>query len=469
MIRRLVLIISLTLGPLAQAAPPAQAPPPPVSLLDLVTQALQTGPAVLGGVASQKAAERSRIDALLGFAPRASWTFDNSRERLNVKRSSSSAYQVGISNFANYGNVLTINQPVFDPRIFAQLHGAHEGLKRARAELAATRQRAVFEVIQAYLLTLGAADSVAVARAEVAALAQQMAEIDIRSQRGLASRMDVDEVTSRLLQSRALLTNAIAALSEAFDSLEHRAAGPVLAIKPLAGPLPMPPPQPSDAQAWVLEAQARNPDIAALHAAAGEAWAIFEHQTAALSPRLDLNYTQSRQETGGSVYGGGSLTSERTVLLRLTVPLFNADGAGYPAMASMARAKAARFRTDEQKLEVAERVRIAYQEIMSNVARAGDVARATAAQDRVTQSKRLRFSAGVLRITEVLDSERDLSQVRRLLLSTRYNYLLNMMQLKRLAGDISETDATFLDSALDHKGNAIMRATDDPARPMVTR
>ena len=56
MIRRLVLIISLTLGPLAQAAPPAQAPPPPVSLLDLVTQALQTGPAVLGGVASQKAA-----------------------------------------------------------------------------------------------------------------------------------------------------------------------------------------------------------------------------------------------------------------------------------------------------------------------------------------------------------------------------------------------------------------------------
>ncbi len=454
---------------LALACPAAAAPAPLPSatvgqgLTELLVQALSGSPAIGGAEATQTAANRASIDALLGFAPRASWVFDNSRERLNVKRSNSPVYHVGISNFGNYGNTLQILQPLFDPRLLAQLHGSSFGKDRARAELDGARQKVIFEVIQSYLITLGSADALAAARAEEASLNRQHEQTQLRAQRGLGSQVDLDEVTSRLMQSRSQLTTAEVTLSESFAGLEHRVAGRVTALLPLAGPIGMAPPSPADPQVWVDQAKAHNPDVLVLEGAAGEAFATFEQQGAALSPRVDLTYTQNRAETGGSVYGGGSLTTDRTVLFRLTVPLFNAEGTGYPVLAAHARYRAAKYRIEDQRLDVEERVRVAYEEIGANATRADQIARAAAAQERVVQAKREKFSAGLIRITEVLDAERDLFQVRRQLLAARYNYLLNLMQLKRLAGDISEADAAFIDADLERGGPVVVRVASGSA------
>jgi predicted outer membrane repeat protein len=456
---RCLIVASCLLAAMSSAAPlaAAEATQKPQGLTELLIQALRNSPAIAGAEASNTAANRSLIDALIGFAPRASWVFDNSRERLNVKRSSNAIYQVGISNFGNYGNTLQVSQPLFDPRIFAQLHGANETLKRVRAELDGARQKAIFEMIQSYLVALGSADALAVSRSEEQSLANQRDQMALRVQRGLASPPDLDEVTSRLLQSRAQRTTAEAALREAFSTLDHRVAGHVEAVLPLGGPIAMPAPQPADVEAWVTQAKLHNPDVRALDFAAGEAWSVFEQQGAALLPHLDATFTQNRSESGGSIYGGGSLTTDRTLLFRLTIPLFNADGNGYPVLAAHARAQAARYKTEDEKLDIEERVRIAYEEILANISRAGDVARAAEAQQRVWQSKRDRYAAGLIRITEVLESEKDLYQVRRVLLAARYNYLLNLMQLKRLAGDISESDAAFIDALLQRNGPFVTR------------
>jgi TolC family type I secretion outer membrane protein len=442
--------------PLLAAGPPPDAGQ---GLADLLARALADSPAIGGAEATRDAAERSRIDALFGFAPRANWLFDNSRERLNVKRSNSAIYQIGISNFGNYGNTLQIVQPLFDPRLFAQLHGAQEALQRTRAELDATRQKTVFELIQAYLITLGSADALAVARAEEASLAKQHDQMDLRVKRGLSAQSDLDEVTSRLMQARAQLKQAASSLNEAFATLEHRVSGHVEAVLPLGSRIAMPPPNPATADAWVEAAKAKNPEILALDNAASEAFATFEAQGAAVLPRVDLTFTQNRAETGGSVYGGGSTITDRTVLFRLTVPLFNGDGAGYPVFAAHARYRAARYRTLDQKQEVEERVRIAFEETVGNALREHDIAQGVAAQGRVLDAKRQRFAAGVLRITEVLDSERDFYQAQRMLLASRYNYLLNLMQLKRLAGDISAADAAFIDADLQRDGAKVVRAS----------
>jgi outer membrane protein len=140
------------------------------------------------------------------------------------------------------------------------------------------------------------------------------------------------------------------------------------------------------------------------------------------------------------------------------VPLFNADGAGYPVFASRARARAAQYRTDDARLDIEERVRTSYEETLANISRASTIARGADAQQRVWQSKREKYAAGLIRISEVLESEKDLYQVQRTLLAARYNYLLNLMQLKRLAGDISEADAAFIDAALQRNGPAVTRS-----------
>ncbi|MCQ4159244.1 TolC family protein [Roseomonas sp. GC11] len=462
----LALALSLALAAPAVAQAPA-APAGPVAvqeatgLAELAERAGGGHPQLRQAEAGQDAARFSLRDAYLGLAPRANIVFDRGDQRLNVIRTDNYLYRLGVNNFRNQGYTLEVVQPIFDPRVFAQLRGAHASLRRARDELTAARQRTLFDLMQAYLTTLAAYDGHQVARAEEEVLARQMGEMQARMRLGLASEADANEVEARLRAAEAQRMAAASALNESFASLERRAGFRVGPLAPLAARIPMVPPSPADPDEWVREARARNADLRALESASTEARAMAETQAAALLPRLELRMTQDRSDSGGTVYGGGSTISDRTLLFRLTVPLFNPDGGGYPVFAARARYQASLYRLEDQRLDVEEKVRIAFEEVVSNAQRDRTLLQALEAQTRNVAGKQARYAAGTLRIKEVLDSERDLYQAQRNLLAARYNYLMNFMMLKRLAGDFAEADLLYIDSALDRRAAPVRRLTGD--------
>lgn len=445
-----------TSQPVSQPASPAVREDPPSTLAELYASALKS-PAVGQAVAGRDAMSAGVRDAYLGFAPRVNWVFDNSRERLQIYRSSNPLYTVGISNFNNHSNTFEVVQPLVDGRIIGQLRVAWASLRRTNQELASTRQRITFELIQAYLVTLGSFDGYDVALAELAALGRHHDELDLRVARGLSSQSDLDEVTARLMAARANALNAAAVLDESFTTLERRAGHGVAALYPLARRIVMPMPDPSTAADWVQEARRQNPDVLSAVYATDEAWAVVETQAGAMLPRLEFRFTQSKIDSGGSVYGPGSLNSDRSGLFRLSIPLFNGDGQGYPVLAARQRWRASQYHAEDQRQDIEERVKTGFTEVVSNAARATQLVRAVDAQSRVVESRRQRFTSGLARITDVLDAERDLFQFRRQELGSRYNYLLNMVSLKRLAGTISEDDVTFITAELDQKNRLVRR------------
>jgi len=439
------------------SATPAAADAGGTSLLEIAEVAVNRHPALAQAQALRQAAGHSLRDAYIGLGPRATLVLDQATERLDVIRSSTSIYRTGVSEFRNRGTTIEVVQPLFDPRIFAQLSGAHAGLRRAKVELDGTRHRILFEVVQAYLTVLGAADGHGLAQAEERTLRRQAQEIGQRARLGLATAADIDEVTARLRTAEAQTLAAAAALNETFASLERRAGQRIDRLAPLGGRFPMPEPAPAQPDAWVEKANAANPEVLAAVGAADEARAQALGAAAAVLPRFDLRFTQARPVTGGSVYGGGSALEDRTLLFRLTVPLFNAEGAGYPAIAARSRHRAALYRVDDQRLEIEERVRSTFEEVVSNARREASLRGAAEAQGRVAAAKRQRLASGVVRLKEVLDAERDAFAAERALLAGRYNYLLNLMGLKRLAGDLSEADILYLDAMLDRRQRAIGR------------
>ncbi len=435
----------------------ARTPEDALGLADLLPAALRENPAVLSAQSAHNAAKLDLIDSYLGFAPRANWTFQNSRERLDVVSTKNYIYQKGISHFGTYENTLEVVQPLFDARIFAQLHGAYAGLHRARAELDSASQKALFELIQAYLSTLGSADSLALSQAEEATLAKQNDIMQARIGRGVGNVADADEITARLMQARSGVEGARANLAESFATLEHKAGVRVPAVWKLASPIPMPPPLPNSVEEWVQTARAQNPDVLTTDDAADEAYANYQTAAAAVLPRLELDFTQDSTDSGGSVYGGGDLTTERTVMFKLTVPLFNGDGNGYPAAAARARYHAAKYRSEDQRREIADRVHTAFDEVVANARRAKILGVGAQAAQRVVIAKEARFRSGMGDITDILDADRDFVQAQRQLLASRYNYLLNLLQLKRLAGDVSDADVAFIDACLERNGAPIER------------
>jgi outer membrane protein len=68
------------------------------------------------------------------------------------------------------------------------------------------------------------------------------------------------------------------------------------------------------------------------------------------------------------------------------------------------------------------------------------------------------YRSGVFTLLDVLDSERELYQTRRDLARARYEYLLNLLQLKRQAGTLSEDDLVYLNGLLD-RSRALHLAT----------
>ena len=454
----LAAMVAVALGSAPAGAQPAAArEAQTVGLADIYIAAQSRAPALLSAERGRDAVGHARRDAYMALAPRANWVFDWSNERQRVFRTANPVYRVGQGEFANHGYTLEVVQPLFDARLFAQLRGAYASLDRGQAELELARQKMAFELIQAYLVTLGSGDAVAVARGEEAALRQLSTEIGTKAQRGLSSQADLDEVTARLAAAQAQTTNAISALNEAFATLERRAAGRITAIAPLAAVIPMPMPSPPEPEAWANLAKERSPDVLVQDGMTREARAAAELAGAALLPRMDLRFTNSRLDSGGTLYGGGALTSDRTLLFRLTVPIFNGDGNGYPVLAANARYRQQQYRTDDLRLEAEERARIAFQEVANDARRSRELTQAVEAQTRVVQSRRQRYAAGVMRVVDVLNSERDLYQAQRALLASRYNYLLNMMQLKRLVGDISQADIAFIDSELAKQATPVRR------------
>jgi outer membrane protein len=430
----------------------------PARLWDLYLAANHDNPALGAAQEGVNASTDSLHDAYFGLlAPRANAIFDKSREKQQVYRTDNPLFTTGKTYFGNYSRTLEIVQPIFDARLLAQLHGAYASADRAEHELDSAQQKLAYDLIEAYLLALGSADSLHLAQTEEAALTQHVREVRRRMEAGLAHQTDLEEVSARQGTSAAQAYAAGAALGEAFAAIERRTGIEIAAIVPLANTIGMAPPQPNKADDWVAAAVANNPDLKALDDSTLEALAHYEASLGADAPRVELRFTDNRLDAGSSLYGGGALTSDRTLLLRLTVPLFNADGNGYPVFSDRAKWREAKYKLDDQKREIEQKVQSAFIEVASNSQRARVLGDAAASQQRVVDEKHQRFRSGLTTITDVLDSERDAYQAQRALLSARYNYLLNLMLLKRLAGAISRDDVAMIDAELNPAGAPVMK------------
>ena len=427
---------------------PVQAEERPASLKELYGIVAGGHPELKAGKANRDAADLSVNDAYMGFLPRANLIIDQSHERQEVFRTDNPTYQVGSGTYGNSGRTIQVVQPIVDPRVFAQLYSANAVSDRAYANYDSVGQGMIYSLIEAYLTALSSHDAYDVANSEAAAMRKYLDEMSERKVSGLVQSGDVSEVQARLEIARAQRANAAAALIEAFATLERRVGAPVATLAPLAAKIALVPPTP-EVDDWVQAARTHNPDLRQLEATARVADANVYSTLATTLPRVEFHYTDTHQETGGSLYGGGATTSERVGLVRLTVPLFNPEGAGYPAFAARQKQKQAEYEHDTKRFQIDEEVRTAFSEALVSTRRAGMLSTAVEAQGLVVNAKQERFRSGLASVTSVLDAERDYYQARRTLLGARYNYLLSMMQLKRLSGDISPTDLEYMDAQLD--------------------
>jgi outer membrane protein len=462
----LAILTCLSSGALAEdvtaqiANPSPSAAAGPASLLEAYMTAKSQSPVVGSVHAGEKAAHYGVRDAYFGFLPRASMSLDMQRERQDVFHTDNPVYQVGKGYFGNRGYSFQLVQPIVDPVAWADLYSAHAGQRLAHAQATATEQKLTYSVIEAYLTVLAALDDERLARAEEADYAAHLDDARQRQKRGMGTRTESAQFEAQIEKSRSDVIAAHANIGKTMATLQRVTNVPVHAMLPLRDTIPMAAPTPANPEEWIAMEHQLSPELLALAASVDMADAEYKRSIARDLPHIDFILSDNYLDSGGSLYGGGARTDERVAEFRLSIPLFNADGHGYPAAANREKWRQAKFDSDEKRLEIDERVRTAYLEAKRDAEAAGSLASAVTNRRIVRDDMKRKFAAGLTTATDLVDAERDYVRAERELLGSHYNYLLNTMQLKREVGQISEDDVRYVDSLLD-QGHAYVEMADN--------
>lgn len=419
------------------------------SLFQLYSDAITTNPGLKAARAGLYAAEYGVHDAYFGYLPRITAVVNPQREYQHVLSTSNPVYQVGQKYFGNSGYSFQLLQPILDVAAAARIRGADAARRGQQSEYTATRQKLMYDVIEAYLLTLAALDNERLAATEQQTYANHVAEVRRRVARGLANSAELADIQAREDAATAERFAARAAIGKELARLQQLTGQQVQALLPLASNIPMGAPEPASPQAWIKTARDANPELKALAAQVDVANAEFGRMVGESLPRLDLVLSDERLAAGGSLYGGGALTDQQIAELRLTIPLFNANGRGYPEFAGYEKREQARYRREDRELDVESRVRTAFLDVTRDAQSARSLAQAEKNRGIVRKDVENRFHAGVASIGAVIDAERDYVRAQRQLLAAHYNYLIAMMQLKLLAGTIGVDDVRYINTLLD--------------------
>src|SRR5258707_2434217 len=167
-----------------------------------------------------------------------------------------------------YGYQLVFTQPIFRLQNWNQYDQAEFQVKQAEATFGQAAQDLMLRVAQAYFDVLAAQDTLALVRAQKAAISEQLAQAKRNFEVGTATITDTHEA-----QARADLSVAqeIASLND----LENKRRAPqqitgreYATLKPLRQDIKLSPPNPPDMQSWVDLAEKQAYQVAVQQAQA---------------------------------------------------------------------------------------------------------------------------------------------------------------------------------------------------------
>lgn len=338
-----------------------------------------------------------------------------------------------------------LSQVVFDLGAFVRLRQAGDEVAAAEVDYRIAEQDLVLRAAAAYFGVLAAGDDLRFARAESEALARQQAQAEGRFRAGIAAYTDVEEAKAQFDLAQAAILAAERRVLAARQALAVIVGRADLELATLRSDIPLPTPTPDDAEAWVAVALDHN---LAIHAAGLRATIAAREVgigRAAWYPRLRLDALQRYGETAG--FNQGRI-DERGVALNLEVPLF----AGLERPARVRQTLNLQEREEAilegTRRDVEREVRVAFLGVTAGAAQVRALRQAVASNQSALAATEAGLRAGTRTIVDVLVAQRQLFGAERDHALARYDYLLNVLALKRGAGSLAAADLEEINALL---------------------
>lgn len=347
---------------------------------------------------------------------------------------------------SNY--TLQLTQPLYRRQSLAAYSQGKSAVTQAEAELAIAHQELILRTAQAYFDVLVAADTLAYARTEKAAIAGQRELAERNFNVGNATVVDVHEARARYdlaVAQEVTADNDLQVKQEALTTLTHT---PVSSLTRLSSRLPLQNPQPQDMGEWVKAAQTQNPRIKVQEQQVEIAGEEVRRSRGGHYPTLDLIAAHNYSKSGSVFFPGTTEYTANQIGVQLQVPLFQGGVTQSRVRESLAREAQARQSLEQARRQTTQESRQAYLAVTSGVARIKALEQAQVSTQKALESTLLGYETGVRSGVDVLNAQRDLYRTQRDLAQARYQYLLNRLRLKNAVGTLGEADLVELNGWL---------------------
>jgi len=356
-----------------------------------------------------------------------------------------SAQEERSQNYTRKGYGIQITQPLFRMNLWYTYDKAKAAGLAAQARLASEEQNMMMRVVEMYFGYLRAQEQYTYAKSQQASLSALSDGFKQRYQLGLGRASDVHEVQAQLDVATVELMAAETKMNSMRAALAAYTRQSDYSIDPLPDNIPAEPPVPADPKQWEEQALSNNYEVVAAQYIVDAADKQIMENLSGHMPTIDLVAQAAHSDVGA----GFTPSSDTTQIgLEMIIPIYSGG-------ATNAKTKQARYQREQAKETLRTRRLLTQQNVNNYYATVATRARAIQlgksallSTEQAYESTRQGYSAGGRQVTDVLSAQNNLHKARKAYAEARYDYIIDVLKLKREAGVLTANDLKALNTWL---------------------
>ena len=334
----------------------------------------------------------------------------------------------------------SLSQSLFNVPAWFQFQSAKKMDQVAEAQFATQQQSLIIRVSESYLNVLRAYDNKQTRKAEELAIQLQLEQVTERFEVGLLPITDVHEIQAIFDDASVNSLEANGALDIAFDQLQVLSGKNHSQLAGLKDDFVAKAPNPIASESWVAFALANNFELKASLLAQQAAIQTAKAAKAQHLPKITVSADYSKRDVEATTAAEALVTEQTAINLNLTMPIFSGGLISSQARQSSYQAQAAEQNYIAVKRNTMQAARSNHQLAITNAARVKARKQAITSAESALKATQAGYDVGTRNIVDVLVAQRTLFQAKRNFSNARYDYILSMMRLKQVAGQLSPED-----------------------------
>jgi TolC family type I secretion outer membrane protein len=348
------------------------------------------------------------------------------------------------TNYNTYDYGVTVKQPLFNYSAYAQYKKILTQIDLSDKQLIKTQQDLIFRISKIYFETLLAKDQVDLFQYQRASIQEQLSKAEVQFEAGLISVTDINEAKTKKALIEAQQIGAIQKLKikkREIQLITGKLPGKLSPLNPVITFTEVD----NLADNWILIAQENNLELQIKKDELKIAEREIDSRRSDHYPTIDAIANRSRNwDKGGYPYGAikneGMRSYSDTIGVEISIPIFS--GGMTSSKVREAVLLKSKLEEDVEYLRrgVELKVRDYYLSLQTNFSEISAYQQAMEAATLQLESTKLGFQEGLRNSVEVLDSQQILFNAKLNILESRYNYIMNLINLKLSSGMLSIED-----------------------------